>query len=300
MSVDNIEKRALWVTVVANLIMAIAAWVTFKLTNSQAILLDGNFSFVLALATVIAIIISKNKHKKTGTFPYGNYVYEAAFVLSKGLLILGIIIMAFFQNFIKIIEFLQGEKAEPVVLVPIYYYAVFILVLTLGLLYFFNRQNKKINHKSSLLVVEAEAAKVDGILTFTTGLVFFLISFIAVGSAFDFFLYIGDSLIVIVISLAMVGSPLKIIKNAFIELGGGTLQNQQEKQEIEGVIQQQVADAFSFDSYISKMGSGYLVVVYVEPEKDITIQDFVLVQQQIKERLKNDFPVISVEISLKD
>lgn len=301
MSVDTIERRALWVTVVANLIMAVAAWVTFELTNSQAILLDGNFSFALAIATVIAIIISKNKHKKTGIFPYGGYVYEAAFVLSKGLLILGIIIMAFFQNAVKIIDFLQGEKAEPVVLVPIYYYTVFVLILTVALLLFFNKQNKKANNKSSMLLVETESAKIDGILTITTGLIFFLISFIAVGSTFDFLFYIGDSLIVIIISLAMVGIPLKIIKNAFIELGGGTLQNQKEKQEIESVIRQVVKDDFSFDSYIAKMGSGYLVVVYVEPENNIiTIQDFKLVQQQIKEKLKNNFPVISIEISMKD
>jgi len=232
---DKVEIRALWVMVVTNLIMAIAAWVTFELTNSQAILLDGNFSFVLAIATVIAIIISKNKHKKTPTFPYGNYVYEAAFVLSKGLLILGIVIMAFFQNTVKIIEFLQGEKSESVVLVPIYYYTLFILVLTGALLLFFNRQNKEMNNKSSMLIVEAESAKIDGILTLATGLVFFLISFITTSSPIDFLLYIGDSIIVILISLAMVGIPIKIIKNAFIELGGGTLQNKQEKQEIESV-----------------------------------------------------------------
>ena len=199
MNVDKIEKSALWVTVVANLIMAVAGWLTFGLTNSQAILLYCNFSFILAVATIIAIYISKNKHKKTKTFPYGNYVYEAAFILSKGLLILGIIVMAFFQNTIKIFEYIQGEKIEPVVMVPIYYYTIFILILTLMLLFFFNHQNKKIDNKSGILLVEATSAKIDGILTLAMGLAFLLISFIGVGSPFEFLIFIGDSIIVIII-----------------------------------------------------------------------------------------------------
>ena len=301
MNVDIIEKRALWVTVVVNLIMAAAGWITFGLTNSQAILLDGNFSFILAIATIIAIYISKNKHKKTATFPYGSYVYEAAFVLSKGLLILGIIAMAFFQNAIKIIEYFQGEKIDPVVMVPIYYYTVFILILTMILLLFFNHQNKKINNKSGILLVEAESAKIDGVLTLAMGLAFLLISFVSVGSRFEFLLYVGDSIIVILISLIMVGSPLKIIKSSFIELGGGSIENQQEKEKIESAINEVIKDGFSFSTFISKVGSGYLVVVYIGMQNDdYSITAYRLVQQQIKQKLKNSFPVIAVEIALKD
>ena len=301
MNVDQVEKSALWVTVAANLTMAAAGWFTFGLTNSQAILLDGNFSFILALATVIAIYISKNKHKKSVTFPYGNYVYEAAFVLSKGLLILGIIVMAFFQNAIKIFEYFQGVQPEPVVLVPIYYYTGFILVLTLFLLLFFKRQNKKISNKSGILLVEAESAKVDGFLTLAMGLAFLSISFIPEGSSLDFFHYIGDSIIVILISLIMVGSPLKIIKSSFIELGGGSIENQQEKQEIESAIKEVVQNDFSFSTFISKMGSGYLVVVYIEMENiDLSIDAYRRVQKKIKHKLKTNFTTISVEIALKD
>ena len=75
MNTDRIEKRTLWITVIVNIIMAAAGWITYDLTGSQAMLLDGNFSFVLALATLIAIYISKIKHKKTKTFPFVSYAY---------------------------------------------------------------------------------------------------------------------------------------------------------------------------------------------------------------------------------
>ena len=99
----------------------------------------------------------------------------------------------------------------------------------------------------------------------------------------------------------MVGSPIKIIKNAFIEFGGGTLKNQQEKQEIEESIQEVIRDIFSFSTFISKVGSGYLVVVYMEPENDdCGIKEYRLAQQEIKQKLKENFHTIFVEIALKD
>ena len=86
-----------------------------------------------------------------------------------------------------------------------------------------------------------------------------------------------------------------IIKNAFIELGGGTIQNQKEKQDIETVINQVIQKGFSFTSFISKMGSGYLVVVYVEPENDdVSIQEYRKVQHEIKARLKDQIPTILI------
>jgi len=157
--VDKIENQSLWVTVVANVIFAVSGWVTYDLSKSQAIFLDGNFSFVLAIATGVAIFISKHKHNKTETFPFGSYAYEAAFVLSKGLLILGLITMAFFQNTIKIIDYLSGDYPEIVALTPIYYYTLLVLVLSLGLFLFFKYQMKKIDNKSSLLMVELESIK---------------------------------------------------------------------------------------------------------------------------------------------
>ena len=301
MNVDQIEKRALRVTIVANVLMAIEGWITFGLTNSQAILLDGNFSFILAIATLIAINISKNKHKKTKTFPFGRYVFEAAFVLSKGLLILGIISMAFFQNAVKIFEYFQGEIIEPVVLIPIYYYTFFILILTLILLLFFKNQNRKINNKSGILLVEATSVKIDGVLTLATGAAFLLMSFINMGSSLEFLLYIGDSIIVILIAVIMVGEPLKIIKSSFIEMGGGSLQNQQEKKEIEVVIEQVVKDRFTYSTFISKVGSVYLVVIYIELENmELGLEEYRSVQKEIKQVLKENFTTIIVEIALKE
>ncbi len=54
---DQIESSALKIGVIINLLMAIAGWVAFSLTGSEALLLDGNFSFIASVTTIGAIII---------------------------------------------------------------------------------------------------------------------------------------------------------------------------------------------------------------------------------------------------
>jgi predicted Co/Zn/Cd cation transporter (cation efflux family) len=67
---EIIENKALRVGVIVNLIMTFAGWITFYFSNSEAILLDGNFYLISAIATIIAIIISNNKHQRTILFTY--------------------------------------------------------------------------------------------------------------------------------------------------------------------------------------------------------------------------------------
>ncbi|MDG1804846.1 cation transporter [Flavicella sp.] len=300
MDIQKIENKTLWITVMANLVFAIAGWVTYQYTGSEAMLMDGNFSFALGFATLLAIYISKHKHKKTAVFPYGQFVYEAAFVLSKGLLILGIIVMALSQNTLKIINFFQGEKITPIVMTPIYYYVGFVLVMTFALLYYFKKQNQKTNHKSSLLLVEAESAKVDGILTSVTGFAFFLLSFISIGSKIDFMIFIGDSIIVILMCLIMIQSPLKIIKDAFIELSGGTLQNKEDKILIETTIEKVISKGISYETYISKVGSGYLIVIYLNPNTEtISLTSFGGIQEKLKNQLIPVFKFVEVEMVIR-
>jgi len=60
--------------------MAIAGWITYSITNSDAMLLDGNFSFTATLSLSAAIMIIVLRHNKSGTYPFGNYFYESFFV----------------------------------------------------------------------------------------------------------------------------------------------------------------------------------------------------------------------------
>ena len=198
---DQIESSALKIGVIVNLLMAVAGWVAYSLTGSEALLLDGNFSFISSVTTVGAILIIHKKHKKTSVFPYGRYFYESFFTLSKGILILGLIIAALFQNIIKIVAFIEGEKIEKLQTGPILIYMVLMIFLCFGLAFLYQHKNKKIHFQSSILNVETKASKIDGYMTIAVGIALVLTTFVPESSKLSFLLYIGDSIIVILMCI---------------------------------------------------------------------------------------------------
>ena len=249
--------------------MALAGWTTYYFTASEAMLLDGNFSMISVVASVIALVISKRKHEKTLTFPFGSYVFESLFVFAKGLLILGVIFVAGVQNVIKIIDFINGVKFEPVKIDFILYYVAFITMLSFALFLYFKSMNKRVDFKSSILKIETQSALVDGALSIGIGIVFMLILFIPENSPLEFMTSIGDAIIVLIICLLFISMPIKIIKDSFIELGGGVLQDNSAKQFIEKAIEEMLPPSLiKQSSYISKLGSSYFIAVFVSSKSN--------------------------------
>lgn len=300
--IETIEVKALKIGVATNLIMAISGWVTYALTNSEALLLDGNFSFINAISIFAAIIIVKKRHQKTPLFPYGRYFFESFFILFKGLLILGLTIAAIFQNVIKIIEFIGGQEVPKLIAGPILYYSIFMTILCFGMAFYFNRSNKIIENKSSLINVEAKSSIIDGYLSLIVGIALLLTTIVPIESIFSFLLYIGDSIIVILLSLFMLKIPYNIIKEGFIELGGGYIQNIDSKKHIEEKIHAFLPSNFKIESkYITKLGSSYLIIVYVQPTTEsilvATIENY---RKQLLTSLNSKFQNLEVEIIIGD
>ena len=295
---DQIESSALKIGVFVNLLMAIAGWVAFSLTGSEALLLDGNFSFISSVTTIGAIIIIHKKHKRTSVFPYGRYFYESFFTLSKGILILGLIIAALFQNIVKIIKFIEGEKLEKLQTGPILIYMVLMIFLCFGLAFLYQHKNKKIHFQSSILTVETKASKIDGFMTIAVGIALVLTTFVPETSKLSFLLYIGDSIIVILMCLFLFKTPFEVIKGGFIELGGGSLQNQESVQEIEALVKNLLPEGLQVNNcYISKTGSSHLVLIYANSmTPSIAMDTITQYRNSIHEKLDVKYPNSEVEI----
>ena len=296
--IDIIESKTLIVGVFVNLIMAITGWITFYFSNSDAVLLDGNFSFIAAITTFFGIIISKKKHIRTSDFPFGNYVFESFFVFFKGIMILGITIVASIQSSVKIINFLKGKSINPIDIHSIFYYIIIVIILCFGLAFYYKARNKQIKNKSSMLSVESKSSLIDGFLSLGLGIFLITISIIPTDSTFHFLLYIGDAIIVLILSMFLAKIPIKIIKTAFIELRGGVLQDKKSRVQIEEVISKNLSSNFINNSnYITKLGSSYLVVVYVNPKTDlVNVNEIERMKEEILNSLIPDFHTVYLEI----
>lgn len=298
---DLIENKTLKVGIGISLLMALAGWVTYYLSGSEAMLLDGNFSFISVLAGIAGIVISKRKHKKTKTFPFGSYVYEALFVLIKGILILGVVLAAGLQNILKLIQYFNGETLESVDIKPIIIYSVIVGALCFFQFFFYKAQNLKINNLSSIIHVETKAALLDGFLSIGIGIVFLAILFIPAESSIGFLKDIGDALIVLIMCVVFFSLPLKIIKDAFIELSGGRLQDDSKRTQAEQIIRKEISgDLDIVGIFITKLGSIHFVLIYISSEKDLLkLNEVELIESKINEQLIPIFNNINLELILK-
>ncbi|MDO6544532.1 cation transporter [Photobacterium sanguinicancri] len=298
----QIERQSLTVGICANLFMAFSGWATFYLSGSEALLLDGNFSFILFLSSIAALKISAIKSNRSNTFPFGLFVSEALYSLLKGLLIGGVLLTAITANITKIGKFIQGEELTMLKTGPILIYSIAMVVTCFGLSLFYHYQNKRTGNNSSMLTTDKASSLVDGCMSAGTGAALVLIGYITPASSFNFLLYIGDAIMVLILATIMVKQPITIVKEAFIELAGGRLQNVDAYEDIESIITQQLSqqETMAHNVFISKTGSSYLVVLSFTTEeidrKGITI--FAHIKQSLSTKLTAKYPHIDVELVL--
>ncbi len=289
---DNkiIEKRALIVGAAINLVMALSGWLAYYLSNSQALLLDGNFSFIIFLSILVAIKITSIKSKRTELFPFGQFVYEALYSLLKGVMIIGMLLVALTDNVTKIFHFINGQKASILNTEVLVIYSLLMTFLCFGMAGYYKHKNNQTNNSSTILRAEYSAVIIDGFMSAAIGIALVSISYINPEGAIGFLSYIGDSILVILLVALLGKEPFILVRDSFIEIAGGTLQNRIEKNKIKEILENYLSpQGLLKNSYISKTGSSYLVVVFINA-KDIDKLGYRKIEQ-IKKNIVCDLKI---------
>lgn len=298
---NSIEQQALKYGAAINFIMAIVGWLAYYLSSSQALFLDGNFSFLMFVSLFVAIRISAIKAKRTELFPYGQFVYEALYSLLKGIMICGVLLVSFIQNSATIFHFISGGETSVLKTGVIFVYAIAMVILCFGSALYYRLQNKKIDNSSTILRAEYSAAIVDGFMSAGIGVALLSIRFVSMEGTFGFLHYIGDSLLVVLLCVLLGKGPILLIRDSFIELAGGSLQDKSNKIQIEGILQKYLSqEDLLKGNYISKTGSNYLVIAYlningVAAAGSERIQEW---RQQIEMELEKHYTSIEFEVVL--
>ncbi|NBF39526.1 MAG: cation transporter [Spirochaetes bacterium] len=299
---DRVERRALSVGAIGNLSMAGIAWVTYWFSNSEAILLDGNYSFIIFVGMGVALAVSRIKSRRTETFPLGQFFYEALYSFVKGLMILGVILMAVVTSVVRIIFYVGGNTENIPMLNPdpILYYAVTVAVICFLLSGFYRLSNAQIGGQSSLLKTDSKASFVDGMLSLGIAVgVLALRNTDPSGSA-GFVPFLADSIITLVLAAMLIGKPVEIIRESIIELALGKLQDEKQYNEYDLIVREECAPQFAVDRlYMSKTGSRYLAVALVRPadgSSQVSLEALHARKQAILERLRPSVPHLMLEL----
>lgn len=221
MSQKHIENRALIVTTIVNTVVAGAGVWMYFITGLHTMFLDGFFSLIALISTVIALLISKLSSIRTKYYPHGLYFLEPLYAVFKSVLLIGMMIYAILSSFQTAIQYFLYKQGTVMETAPVPLYAVAMTVLCLGLAVFNRSQYKQTNCTSTMLRAEAQTNLIDGLQSLGIGVAVIILRFIPLDSMFGFLHYTGDFFIVSVLVATSIKDPFVILFDSFRELTGG-------------------------------------------------------------------------------
>jgi cation diffusion facilitator family transporter len=207
----NGETRALKLSAIMSLLMAGLGIAFAFLAGSNAILLDGFFSLIGFVGGLITIRVARLVQQPPDEhFHFGYAQFEPFLNLGKGLLTLGVAAFALVAATVTIVE--GGRDLEPGIAVI---YAVIAVVGGLIVAWVQHRAASRTN--SPLLEVDAKNWIIDSVLSAVVALTFLAAVFLERGSLAWVVPYI-DSVLVIVLVLAILRIPIRVAKTSLGEL----------------------------------------------------------------------------------
>lgn len=267
------ETRSLQLGTFGNVIGAAMALVFFWRSGSDALMLDGLYTAVMAGASVIAGRISRTAlQPRSRAYPFGASGQEPLYVLFRTLVLLGIIAFAMVSATGKIVTYLQGGSIAPVRLAGLEWYFSSMVLLNLWLWRVFVRSWRSSGRNSDMLRGMALTARFDALISACTGMAL-LGSPLLLATPLAPLAPIADALLVLVLSGALLGEPIVILKGAMAEAAGSS-------QSIAAATQNNCANAIApmlaqqecalIELAMIRLGRTVTAVAYVEPGNAMT------------------------------
>ena len=234
------EQKNLTLSVAANLFLAaIALYYGYK-TKSEAIKLDGYYSFASFILALISLWIVKMVVKpETENYNFGYSLLEPLFNLVKGIMILAVVI----SSATNAINSLLHGGNTPSFNESIVYFIVSTVMCFLMTLLFYRQLKKK---KSPIIHVEYKNWFIDTMISASIGVVF-VTSYFLQNTKLDSLVHYTDPVITLGVILFIIKLPLFTIKTSVKEI----LLSVPEDKTVEKI-----------DRIISEILSGYDIVDY--------------------------------------
>ncbi|NEW61859.1 cation transporter [Granulicatella sp. zg-ZJ] len=293
----EIERKSLNVNFIINFIVALSGIIAYFMTEIQALLLDGFFSFISFLSAIIGIYVSRISHKKTDIYPNGLHFLEPLYAIFKSILILFLFLIAFINATDNALQYVLKGEGEPLDIGPIVPYTIFVVVLCFALSLYTHYQNKKINHISTILSVEAKGSLIDGLQSLGAGLAFCLLYLIDIQGPLGFLHYTGDFFITTISVILLLKEPIQMLRSSFIELSQGLVTDEDITEPIDELIVKHFYPILPDMHYqVIKIGMAIKVRLYVQKNELNYVKDLLDVKQEFLNDLQTLYQTARLEI----
>ncbi|GGE25986.1 cation transporter [Streptococcus himalayensis] len=293
----QIEQQSLTINFFMTFIVAISGIIVYFLTNIQALLLDGFFSFISFLSAIIGIYISRISHRKTARYPHGLHFLEPLYAIFKSILILLLLLLALINASETALQYFLAGEGEVLDVGPILPYTFFVVSLCFALSFYNHYQNKKIHGLSTILAAEAKGSLIDGLQSLGAGLAFALLYVIPIKGPLGFLHYTGDFFVTAISVICLISEPIKMFHQAFIELSHGLALDQEITEPIDDLILKHFQDLLPHVNYeIIKIGMSVKVKIYIEHEQTEILAETLAIRTPFLKELQQTYSNAHVEM----
>lgn len=263
------EKRAMSVSLYANLLFVVVELVMAMVTGSQAVLLDGVYDgveFLMLLPSVFLIpLLYQPSNEK---YPFGHMQMETVFIVVKGIIMLSVTVGLIFNSIRTLIT--GGHSID---FGMVAWFELFAAVLGIAVTLYLVRKNKNMN--SPLIAVEMQGWKIDSMLSLGMTVAFFLPMLVR----FDWMDKISpylDSILTIVLSMIMLPEPIRTVFSGIRDL---LLISPEEEtvEEIKEIVEPIIKESKCTEIYydILRTGRKLWISAYITLNKDeLSVRSF--------------------------
>ena len=283
-----IERRSLKIGVYASALMAVAGVCVHLISGSYALLLDGLYSAVMVGSGLVAARISRNVVRPPDrAYPYGYDGQEALYVLFRSLLLMGVLSFAAISALSTIIDYAYGELISSVRLGPVAWYSIAMVATCWGLAWRHHHDWCRTGRHSQILLTEAKAARLDGLISGMTGLAL-LGAPLLNGTVLSALIPVTDSLLVLVVSLLVLREPLQGFLTALGQAAGASAETdliRSTRLALEDLLAG--LSCWLLDLTVYQVGRTAFVVVYLNPSRPMDGGAIDLIRDRIQERCQS-------------
>jgi len=296
MSYKKYEQKGIIGGIIVNILVGIAGIFVYQITRIDAIFLDAYFTILGVISGIVAIIISKQSKRTSKAFPHGKFILEPLYAIFKSILTIFLLVYTATNVTIKAISYFYYGIGEKMNFGPIIPYEMITILLGIFLIWFYHKQNEKTKQTSTILLAETKNTIIDTLMSAGIGVGSILLLLIKEGTPFEFLLYTGDFFITILIVFLAIKEPIVVLKNGFIELANGVVTNEDTKQKIEKIVQENLPEDMEIKNcHIHKTGMSFRILVHIDTQTDhININELSEKSQKIKEELSNHYEHVRV------
>ena len=294
----QIERKALGVGIIINILMVVAGAIVFFMTGLKAMFLDTTFTVISVVSGLVATYLSSRTVRTTERFPNGMFALEPIYAICKAIFTLSLLVFSFLDVAQVAWDYFVLGVGERASFGPVVIYQILTVATCFGLLMYYRRQNARIGDSSMMLRAEAQSTLVDGMISFGIGVAAVVLVLLPAGGPLDFLHYTGDFFITTVIVILAVKEPVEVLRDAFVELVGGVHDDDETNAFVETAAQRHLPANTEYErTMIFKTGMNYTVDVYLAGTgESIDVADLVECKRSLERELKHRLHIVDVDL----